>query len=323
MQDFKCWYGYIGIMSDDESKPKNNPLRVFDFTINLTKLNAELTSEEVINVIKDLSKKWVFQMEKGAKSDHCHFQGRLSLHDPVRLGQLPGLFGVKAWKWSITVKENRTTYFYVQKDDTRVEGPWKNVPSNTQPLPWHLQPLVDRKRPFQLKILEWMKQPEARKIDIIYDLKGHSGKSTFAVLLEFQGLAFSLLASKNTNEMCADLCDEFQEASEYDPKLIMVDMERAFNQEDTSAIFCALERVKCGMVKDRRYKLRKVFYGSPRIVVFMNRIPELWKLSKDRWNFWCMDDSYDINLMTQDTVNEIIAVQTEERLKQLEFNNHP
>jgi len=301
---------FIGHMSDTEA-PKNNPLRVFDFTIHLTKTNESLTSGEVIDVIKDLAKKWVFQLERGEKSGKLHFQGRLSLIDPVRVGQLPGLFDVKGWKWSITSTENRTKYFYVQKEETRVEGPWKNIPSNLQPMPWHLKPLVERKRPFQMKILEWMNEPDARKIDVIYDLPGASGKSSFGILLEFQGLAYSLLASKNTNDMCADLCDELEQASDHAPKLILVDMERAYNQEDTSAIFAALERIKGGMVKDRRYKLRKVFFGSPRIVVFMNRIPELWKLSKDRWNFWQMDDAYDINKMSVDTVNEVIAAQLE------------
>jgi len=300
-------------MSDDETKSTNNQLFVFDFTINLTKSNDKLTSGEVIEKIKHIAKKWVFQLEKGESSEHNHFQGRLSLHEKQRLTSLPKLVGVKGWRWSRTSSENKGNMFYVMKEDTRIDGPWKDTPSNLQPLPWHLKPLAENKRPFQLKIMEWMNHRDSRAIDIIYDLIGNTGKSSFATLLQFQGLAYSLLASKNTNEMCADLCDELTDANDFDPKLVLVDLERAYNQEDTAGIFSALERIKGGLVKDRRYKLRKVFFGSPRVVVFMNRMPELWKLSKDRWRFWRMNEEYDLEPMSFCEVNEVIVAQNEER----------
>lgn len=286
---------------------------VWDVTIWLTGDDAELQEQEVIDQFNIHAKKWVFQREEGSDSNgKQHFQCRLSLNEKKRKSEIIALFEGKPWHFTQTSTANKGNMFYAMKTETRVDGPWKNTTHKSQECPWQLAGIKENMRPFQATIYSWRLIRDSRAIDLIWDKNGDSGKSSFATRLDFEGEAYQLTPSKNTNEMCADLCDELQEAEDYNPKMVFVDMERAADQEHTGPIFAALERIKGGRVVDRRYKLRKIFFGSPRIVVFMNRLPNLAFLSSDRWRVWRLEN-HELHAMSQDEQRQVYAQQESER----------
>lgn len=80
--------------------------------------------KEIEDFLKQHCKKWCYQLELSASGSH-HYQGRVSLKEKSRLAGL-----VKLWKgphFSMTSNENRTNNFYVEKTDTRIDGPWKDT----------------------------------------------------------------------------------------------------------------------------------------------------------------------------------------------------
>jgi len=276
---------------------------VWDFTIDVEDVFVPHTT--VIQDLNVLGKKWAFQQERGHEKNRLHYQGRISLNEKARLTELKQLVP-EGWHLSKTSNENKGNRFYVLKEDTRVDGPWRDAPKHRQEMPYQWVGITENPRPFQAKLMAKIGTKGDRAIDVVFDRYGNSGKSSFANRLEFEGRCFNLVASKNTNEMCADLCDELEAACEDKPGIIFVDMERAADQENMAAIFCALERIKGGVVKDRRYKLRKVFFASPPIVVFMNQLPMKSTLSSDRWRLWEMTADKDMQLITKERYAELV-----------------
>lgn len=279
---------------------------VWDFTIDVDSEEHFVPHGDVIHTLNVLGKKWAFQLERGETNGRRHYQGRISLNEKMRLGELKQEVPPR-WHLSKTSNENKGNRFYVTKEDTRLDGPWRDAPKHRQEMPYQWVGITENPRPFQAKLMAKIGTRGDRAIDVIYDASGNSGKSSFANRLEFEGKCFNLVASKNTNEMCADLCDELEAACETKPGIIFVDMERAADQANMAAIFCALERIKGGVVKDRRYKLRKVFFASPPIVVFMNQLPIASTLSSDRWRIWEMTPSKDLALVDARRYKEISA----------------
>lgn len=276
---------------------------------------------EVIDLLNSISKKWAFQMERGTESGRRHYQGRMSLNDKMRLTELKAEMPAR-YHLSKTSNANKGNRFYVMKDETRELGPWRDTPKYRQAMPAQWVGILERPRPFQQQIMNTIGQLSARKINVIYDDAGNSGKSTFANRLEFEGKCYQICPGKNTNEMCADLCDELEAAMDDKPGLIFVDMERASDQDHMGAIFCALERIKGGIVRDRRYKLRKVFFQSPPMWVYMNQLPKALNLSKDRWVFWEMLPDKSLAQITKQRYKEL-KIREAERLAAGEDSDGP
>jgi len=281
-----------------EKKVQETQCYVWDFTCDIDDPNPDVPKEEIIDFLNAISKKWAFQLERGETKKRRHYQGRFSLITSARLCELKKECP-KVWHLTKTSNANKNNRFYVLKEETRVEGPWRDTPKYRHKMPYQWEKILEEPRPFQQQIIDSIGTKDARTINVIYDEHGNSGKSTFANRLEFEGMCYSLLPSKNTNEMCADLCDDLETAMDDEPGVIFVDMERASDQANMTAIFAALERIKGGIVRDRRYKTRKWFYASPPMWVFMNNIPRVKGLSMDRWRFWDMQEDKSLKRLTK------------------------
>lgn len=108
-----CVWDFTWNFSGDERE-----LNDFDFWLKLDKDKIDL-------FLQEHCKKWAFQLERGKKTGRYHFQGRFSLKEKTRLSGLVKL--LPGAHFSKTSNENRTNTFYVEKTDTRVDGPWKDT----------------------------------------------------------------------------------------------------------------------------------------------------------------------------------------------------
>jgi len=255
-----------------------NAVCVWDFTIPIDKI----TADELKNKLKEHAKSWCFQGEQGATTGYKHWQGRISLKVKSRKG--PDI--IDGIHWSITSDENKDNMFYCLKDETRIEGPYKDT---------------DRERyiPRQyrdIKLYDWQQQIkdsatvfEPRKINLIYDEKGNSGKSTIASICELLYDGIDMPPLNDFKELIALMCDICMDENQRNPRIVFFDLPRALDKERLFGMYSAIEQIKKGKLYDCRYKYKKWWIDAPQCWVFSNILPDRKMLSADRWNLWTIN----------------------------------
>lgn len=252
-----------------------NACYVFDFTI-----SDEGWSEELINSIKKLSKKWGYQKEIGVRTGYVHWQGRISLYKKLRLDKLIKEVSIKG-KWSITSKEcssGESFYEYTTKEETRVEGPWTDRDVERY-IPRQIRE-VETLYEWQNLVIEKIKHWDSRHIDVIVDKQGCKGKSVLVGHCCCYGLARMIPPLNNFKElMCIAMGMPVSKA-------YFIDMPRALDKTKQAEFYSAVESIKDGHLWDNRYRYREKWIDSPNIWIFTNVPINKSLLSKDRWRVW-------------------------------------
>lgn len=261
---------------------------VYDFRAN----KDYYTKETLIDWLNKNCKKWVFQLEKG-DAGYEHWQGRFSLIKKRQKHVLVKLFKaipVPNYLEPTTNEEFRKEAFYCMKEDTRIEGPYKdgNEEGDTAYIP----------RQFRGKELyEWQKQIlesadvfDDRIINLIYDPHGNSGKSTVAAIAELVHNGIDMPPLNDYKELIALACDICMDKNLRDPKIMFFDMPRAVRKDQLYGLYSAIEQIKKGKLYDCRYHYKSWWIDSPQIWVFTNTLPDLSMLSLDRWKIWKIDN---------------------------------
>jgi hypothetical protein len=262
---------------------RESPICVFDLTI--TKVDG-LDHLTVKSIMKNLAKKWCFQLESGTEG-YLHYQCRLSLKVADRLSTMikkfHGLHPLIKGHVSATSEENRKNFFYVMKEESRVAGPWKD---DDQEIPNWLD--YDLQRfPWQIQIENIIKTPcsrnyEDRCINVIIDRKGKEGKSTYIMWGWTHGLFMSLPYMNNSKEIMQAVYD--LPAS----NCYFIDIPRAVEKNKMNEFMQGMENLKDGRCFDPRYGFRQKAIQKPHIWLCMNCEPHNMNsmLSTDRWKLW-------------------------------------
>lgn len=220
-------------------------------------------------------KHYCFQLEKG-EGGYEHFQGRLSLKEKKR-----NLKGILDMPGRCTPTSNKCVgnFDYVMKEDTRIDGPWmdKELEEETY-IPRQYRELV--LKPWQQAVMEKLDDWDTRTINIIYDVHGNSGKSTFARYMQILGKARVIGFCREYKDIMRMVMD-LPTAKAY-----FIDMPRAIKKEKLYDFWAALETVKDGYAFDDRYNFREKNFDCPNIWVFTNTLPVFELLSTDRWKVW-------------------------------------
>ena len=176
------------------------------------------------------------------------------------------------------------------KEDTRIDGPWKDDDEKEAYIPRQLRVLFDDDkfvwRPFQETILNSFDEFETRKINILVDEQGNIGKSIIKTTCGVYKKALTIPMINDYKDVMRMVMDA--------PKWggYIIDMPRAIKKDRLFQIFSALEHVKDGYAFDDRYNFRYEYFDSPVIWIFTNRVPETEMLSTDRWCVWRVDDEH-------------------------------
>lgn len=264
---------------------------VWDFRAN----HEYFTLEEIKTWLKNNCKKWAFQLEEGDKG-YKHWQGRFSLMKKRRKNELWDLFkklpNIPNY-FEPTTKENQKNYFYVLKEDTRLEGPWTDTIENTNEdkyIPKQYRDLT--LNTMQLQMKEICYQPcNIRRCDWIYDPIGNHGKSTFASLMQLHENCIDMPPCNDFNTIIQTTCNILMAKKMREPRALFFDLPRSFNQERLFGMISAFEQIKKGKVWDFRYNYTEWWFDSPAILCFANSLPEEGSLSKDRWHIWIIDNN--------------------------------
>jgi len=253
-----------------------NPCCTWDFTASADKNNKN----DIEKLLKEISKKYCFQKEF-SDSGYEHFQGRISLKLKNRITGLKKMVP-KDWHLSITSNENKNNQFYVMKEDTRIDGPWKDTDEVIY-IPRQIKE-IKTLYPWQQYIVDNYDVWDTRTINIIVDNKGNCGKSILAGYVRAYKLGFVI-------PFCNDFRDIMRMIMDVPTKrLYLIDMPRAINKEKLYQMYSALETIKNGYAYDDRYSFKEKVFDCPNIWVFTNNIPDISYLSTDRWKFWNIDE---------------------------------
>jgi len=253
----------------------------FDFTLKAD----EYRPDQIIDVLQEWCNKWVFQREIG-ETGYNHYQGRFNLFKAKHIPTAQKLWSSLLPGIHISPTSNACkTWSYVMKADTREEGPW----SDDQPIN-RMTPQLDEF--LTHKLYSWQEDVEAickendfRKITVILDDIGNTGKSIFAEYLEYKGLAYEIPPFT-----CME--DLMQCAMGIKPqKCYLVDMPRGMKKEKLHSFYCGLEALKNGVMYDKRYAFKKRRVARPQVIVFTNAMPDVRLLSIDRWKILRMTGS--------------------------------
>lgn len=237
--------------------------------------NAE-SAAEVAKAVSTVSKKWVFQLERGEEKGRLHYQIYMNLKNkqrPKKLGKILndlGLPGVMVTPSSELGK--MALKAYCMKDETRVSGPWADRPLAPKTCLKSLQP-------WQAKIEHMVTktEPHPRVIYWFFDEVGGVGKSTFANHMEDQHGVTQL--------GFANASDTLNLVSKLPPaRCYFFDLPRTKGGKTSmSDVYEALESVKNGRFNNTKYETSRHVMAVPHVVVFSNWMPDTKAMSMDRW----------------------------------------
>lgn len=250
-----------------------NACCVWDFTckkeiITLDDLKAKLIAT---------CKKWTFQLEKG-ESGYVHWQGRISLKVKQRLPSVSKI--IPGWHVSVTSSVNRDNYFYVTKEDTRIDGPWSDTDiANQGYIPRQIREIKEL-YPFQQRIVDSAKEWDTRHINCIVDPYGNKGKSILSTYVIVHNIGEALPYVNDYKDMMRMVMDLPTKP------LYIIDIPRALKKTEMRQFYAGIESIKDGRVYDDRYSFQRKCFDCPIVWVFSNKYPDLECLSIDRWVFW-------------------------------------
>lgn len=284
----------------------------YHFVLNDTEeLNLESESTEtskiLIEILSDISKKYVFQLERGKQTQRLHFQGRFSLITKKRKVET-----LKMFKRLATISlipetkdgEEASSFYCMKKDDTYVEGPWSNETEKEVYIPINIREL-EALRPWQTKIIDLAKvMRDYRTINVVYDTQGNVGKTTICTYMGVYGIGKLL-------PFCNDYKDILRMCYDIGPKkAYLIDMPRAISKERLFQFYAAIETIKSGYAYDDRYNFRDRYFDPPNIFVFTNVLPDETLLSQDRWVYWQVVDEVLLPYKRQldSTVSQALAL---------------
>lgn len=229
-------------------------------------------------------KEWGFQWEQNGDGSK-HYQIRVALKKKRRSLEIKAPF-----KWHVkpTVKKNIGEWHYLDKEDTRINGPWKHTDLN----PTETKQMLLMKKwglyPWQQTLLEKSSNFCLRTIDMIYDPTGNCGKSLFSEYMEYNGLAEEVPPYRLMDDL-------FQWVHGMPTRQCYIfDMPRGMKKDKLGDFYSGIEVIKNGVAFDKRHYPKKKRFSRPRIFVFTNTLPDFDLMSHDRWNVWTINQQKEL-----------------------------
>lgn len=306
---------------DINIKMANNPIFVYDITMS----SESVSLAQITEWIEDNAKKWVFQEEEG-ESGYKHYQIRLSLKAKQRPSTL--INEIREWlveigadtiekriSFHVSPTNNRATGqdWYVQKEATRIAGPWRSDDPKQTKLPRQYQSVMDAEgfswKPWQKDIIDSADIFDYRCIDLIYDPIGRIGKGLVKAYVCCTGLGKAIPAINNYKDIIQMvMCHE----SKHHNKIYFLDLPRALDFKDMRNFFGAIETIKDGYAFDTRYSFKECYFDSPRVWVMTNSLPDMNLLSKDRWRLWLVKDDKLVPYVHKSEAEKVAEAQEKE-----------
>lgn len=226
---------------------------------------------EIITKLDPISNKYVFQEETGENGTR-HLQGVVMFKKKSRPTELKLS---KKIHWEATNNLD-ASIDYCQKPESRTGKIYKFG------FPLELK-IIEELRPWQSQIIELVKlQPDDRTINWVYDETGMNGKTVFSKYLYAKH--DSIICTGGGNKDIACLLSILKK----DGRDLNKNTSFIFNfpRSTEGVSYKAIESVKDGLMTSVKYESSTLVFNCPHVWIFSNELPELEKISKDRWKLW-------------------------------------
>lgn len=219
---------------------------------------------------------YVCQQERCPETEKLHFHVGIYFKNPRGIGFQKDWPEEGHW---IKCKNWKATKKYCSKRDTRVAGPWSNIPG----LKWRK---TIRRPMLKNELYEWQKdimkmikeEPDFRSLWWYWSKEGLAGKTTFARDLMITHGAMML---QGASKYCIRAFLKTVIEDEIDQDVVIFNVTRT---EYNSISYKSLETIKDGAGMSAFFDPLHGFWNPPHVLIFANFEPRWGAMSKDRWH---------------------------------------
>lgn len=249
--------------------------------------------KSIVADLKELAKKWAFQLEQGEESGYLHWQMRFSLFKKLREKELISELMGRGWigfKVLPTSNNGSKSFDYVLKSATRVEGPW----CDKDPAPPYIQERFRDPSPYQwqLRLKQFLfglaDEKNDRNIVMVED-EGGSGKSWFKGWMSSEECVVIIPASMDSAEKMIQFICSNPTIKEGWKGIVLLDIPRATSPKHWFTLAAGLETIKQGHLYDGRYRHQVKVIEPPQICCFMNNKPPAGCMTSDVFIYFDKD----------------------------------
>lgn len=220
---------------------------------------------------------FIIGQEVGSRGTN-HLQGYIEFKNRTRPIES---IGIKAIHWEVAKGNREQNYIYCSKDNNILAE--KGTEKIKADIRRRTIKIIETLKPWQ-KIIEdefikFMQEPEDRIIYWVYDKKGNKGKSALAKYLVVKH-DFGFLSNAKTADIACYCANNKKDG-------YVLDFSRSFQD---SINYGAIENLKNGLLFSSKYESGLVCINSPFIVCFSNDLPDIKKMSSDRWRIMNLDN---------------------------------
>lgn len=239
---------------------ESNMPKWFDVTVSCEAMKARGLTEEGLQEWLDKNcERWAYGREAG-EGGFIHLQMRFVLKKESSLNAVSTV-----WKHVGHVSVTGVTNFdYVMKEGSYVLS-WTKALRKYATI---------QLREWQNDALQRYREQDDRKILLILDRKGNTGKTWLARHIVATGAGRLLPMVERGEDLVAV-------AMAQESKGYVIDVPRAGGL--SKSYWAGIEQIKSGHLYDKRYQWRENYMEPPKIMVFSNKMPNRDWLSTDRW----------------------------------------
>jgi len=210
--------------------------------------------------------KFIYGNEVCPTTQRPHLQGYLESEIKIRPIEK---FGTSSTNWEKAKGDRAANIAYCSK-----EGKYVTNFVMRRPV---LDPMQGKKlKDWQVGINNLLDtEPDGRKIYVFVDIKGGCGKSTFAKHLAMK--RNSLIVGGKSADVKYAIAERLKTE---DVPIVIWDLPRSIGD---MVNYQSIEEVKNGAFFSSKYESGMVIFNTPHLIIFTNSMPDLSKLSMDRW----------------------------------------
>lgn len=267
---------------------RESPCVTWDVTLFQGESDELPPPSAVANHLTEVADKWCFQKEQ-TKEGRLHYQIRIKFKPEDKKREAQAIQALihgplKGGHVSRTSKACVNDMTYVQKTESRVEGPWTNESERPAVLTIRAKILMEKGlRPWQQKVVDLSTVVDLRKIYYVMDPTGNAGKTSLYQYMKYKNMCQRIPTMKDAKDLMRMVMDTRKRMDKAGHNCYIIDIPRDVNMNKLGEFFHAIETVKDGYAYDDRYRFEDVDFDPPAIFVFCNTLPPLEKYTADRW----------------------------------------
>lgn len=242
--------------------------------------------------------RWAFQLERAPTTGTLHWQGWAANDGAKQMSRWMKLLMIDGKGASVTkqiARMDKHAYNYCLKEETRVKpcdeytaaeiGPHHFGFTPQKEMAKIIDPLEGKKlKPFQEELLLLYEQPaDDRTVCVFVDKKGGNGKTALAKHLALKGETIIVGGSAKDLLYAVSMWVDGDKEARVEPKPLKAAIWNVTRSQQDYMSWQGIEALKDGLFCNTKYKSKMVTMNPIHVWIFMNDMPDMTKLSSDRW----------------------------------------